>query len=284
MALIGGQDPGTTGHLGGRRGRRHGHDGDRPARLVDRGGADMLTVEPTVRARPRRHHRRRRDGAASHITTMVGPRGHGHRRHLRAIRGGRTSRRGQRSPTRRSPSRRTSPTGSGSSRGSRPRLDAVMIVTPHALHFAQATACLEAGLDVLLEKPMVMDAAEASRSSRLATGPAGSSWSVSRAASRRRSGRRRAMLRERRARRRSSTSMRSSGRTGAPYRRHMAPGSGDVRRRVPVRHRRPHAQHGRRPRGRGRRRGRGLARGRRQPGRHPRRRSWLGSPRERSSR
>ena len=41
------------------------------------------------------------------------------------------------------------------------RLDAVVIVTPHALHFAQATACLEAGLDVLLEKPMVMDAAEA---------------------------------------------------------------------------------------------------------------------------
>ena len=29
------------------------------------------------------------------------------------------------------------------------------------LHHAQATACLEAGLDVLLEKPMVMDAAEA---------------------------------------------------------------------------------------------------------------------------
>jgi predicted dehydrogenase len=41
------------------------------------------------------------------------------------------------------------------------RLDAVVIITPHALHFAQATACLQAGLDVLLEKPMVMDAAEA---------------------------------------------------------------------------------------------------------------------------
>jgi len=41
-------------------------------------------------------------------------------------------------------------------------LDAVMIITPHVLHFAQATACLEAGLDVLLEKPMVMDAREAS--------------------------------------------------------------------------------------------------------------------------
>ncbi|MBI3958163.1 MAG: Gfo/Idh/MocA family oxidoreductase, partial [Chloroflexi bacterium] len=33
-------------------------------------------------------------------------------------------------------------------------LDAVFIITPHALHFGQAKACLEAGLDVLLEKPM----------------------------------------------------------------------------------------------------------------------------------
>lgn len=41
------------------------------------------------------------------------------------------------------------------------RLDAVFIITPHVLHFAQATACLEAGLDVLLEKPMVMTAEEA---------------------------------------------------------------------------------------------------------------------------
>jgi len=41
------------------------------------------------------------------------------------------------------------------------QLDAVVIITPHALHFAQAKACLEAGLDVLLEKPMVMTADEA---------------------------------------------------------------------------------------------------------------------------
>jgi predicted dehydrogenase len=40
-------------------------------------------------------------------------------------------------------------------------LDAVFIITPHALHFGQATAALEAGLDVLLEKPMVMNADEA---------------------------------------------------------------------------------------------------------------------------
>jgi len=42
-----------------------------------------------------------------------------------------------------------------------PTLDAVVIITPHVFHAAQATACLEAGLDVLLEKPMVMDGAEA---------------------------------------------------------------------------------------------------------------------------
>ena len=42
-----------------------------------------------------------------------------------------------------------------------PELDAVFIITPHALHHDQATASLEAGLDVLLEKPMVMTAAEA---------------------------------------------------------------------------------------------------------------------------
>ncbi len=41
------------------------------------------------------------------------------------------------------------------------RLDAAFIVTPHALHFIQAKACLEAGLDVLLEKPMVMNVQEA---------------------------------------------------------------------------------------------------------------------------
>lgn len=40
-------------------------------------------------------------------------------------------------------------------------LDAAFIVTPHAYHHDQAQACLEAGLDVLLEKPMVMTADEA---------------------------------------------------------------------------------------------------------------------------
>ncbi len=41
------------------------------------------------------------------------------------------------------------------------QLDAAFIITPHKFHFWQAAACLEAGLDVLLEKPMVMTAEEA---------------------------------------------------------------------------------------------------------------------------
>ena len=42
-----------------------------------------------------------------------------------------------------------------------PDLDAAFIVTPHVLHHDQTVACLNAGLDVLLEKPMVMNVAEA---------------------------------------------------------------------------------------------------------------------------
>src|SRR5205085_5919694 len=41
------------------------------------------------------------------------------------------------------------------------QLDDVFIITPHVFHFEQAVACLDAGLDVLLEKPMVMTAEEA---------------------------------------------------------------------------------------------------------------------------
>lgn len=40
-------------------------------------------------------------------------------------------------------------------------LDAAFIATPHAFHFEQTKACLETGLDVLLEKPMVMNGIEA---------------------------------------------------------------------------------------------------------------------------
>jgi len=43
----------------------------------------------------------------------------------------------------------------------RGQLDAAFIITPHANHHDQTAACMEAGLDVLLEKPMVMNAAEA---------------------------------------------------------------------------------------------------------------------------
>ncbi len=43
----------------------------------------------------------------------------------------------------------------------RDSLDVAFIVTPHAYHYEQARACLEAGLDVLLEKPMVVTAEEA---------------------------------------------------------------------------------------------------------------------------
>ncbi len=38
---------------------------------------------------------------------------------------------------------------------------AAFIITPHVYHYDQTKLCLEAGLDVLLEKPMVMNAAEA---------------------------------------------------------------------------------------------------------------------------
>ncbi len=40
-------------------------------------------------------------------------------------------------------------------------LDAVLIATPHALHHDHTSACLEAGVDVLLEKPMVVNTEEA---------------------------------------------------------------------------------------------------------------------------
>ena len=40
-------------------------------------------------------------------------------------------------------------------------LDAVLIATPHDQHFAQARAALDAGLHVLLEKPMALSAEDA---------------------------------------------------------------------------------------------------------------------------
>lgn len=41
------------------------------------------------------------------------------------------------------------------------QLDVAFIITPHVFHHDQTVACLEAGLDVLLEKPMVMSTSEA---------------------------------------------------------------------------------------------------------------------------
>ncbi|MGQ4557171.1 Gfo/Idh/MocA family oxidoreductase [Halobellus sp. GM3] len=40
-------------------------------------------------------------------------------------------------------------------------LDAVTVVTPHTLHYEQSMACLERGLHVLVEKPMVTDIEQA---------------------------------------------------------------------------------------------------------------------------
>lgn len=40
-------------------------------------------------------------------------------------------------------------------------IDAAFIITPHVLHHAQTLITMQAGIDVLLEKPMVMNAAEA---------------------------------------------------------------------------------------------------------------------------
>lgn len=40
-------------------------------------------------------------------------------------------------------------------------LDGVLVATPHAYHYEHATACLEADLHVLLEKPMVVDVRDA---------------------------------------------------------------------------------------------------------------------------
>src|SRR3954468_13077214 len=41
------------------------------------------------------------------------------------------------------------------------KLDAVVLVTPHTLHYAQAKTALERGINVLVEKPMVTSSAHA---------------------------------------------------------------------------------------------------------------------------
>lgn len=46
-------------------------------------------------------------------------------------------------------------------RNSPEKLDAVVLVTPHTLHYSEAKTCLEAGLNVLCEKPMVTSSEQA---------------------------------------------------------------------------------------------------------------------------
>jgi len=50
----------------------------------------------------------------------------------------------------------------------RERLDGVVICTPHTLHFEQVSAALKAGVNVLVEKPMVTDSAHARQLADLA--------------------------------------------------------------------------------------------------------------------
>ena len=45
--------------------------------------------------------------------------------------------------------------------------DCAVIVTPHNLHITHIIDCMRAGMDVLVEKPMVLDAAEARRAMRV---------------------------------------------------------------------------------------------------------------------
>ena len=126
------------------------------------------------------------------------------------------------------------------------RLDAAFIITPHAFHFAQATACLEAGLDVLLEKPMVMTARRrptgADRDARpdgaaarrrvpgqpVAPGPRGVPAAPLRRA-----------RRDPQHQRDGLAGLGDAGTTGT-WRQEPA----HLGRRLPVRHRRPHAEHG----------------------------------------
>ena len=138
-------------------------------------------------------------------------------------------------------------------------LDAAFIITPHVLHHDQTVACLEAGLDVLLEKPMVMNGAEAEsliavqeRTGRLlvVAFPGSLSPRIRKAVEMLRSGELGRLLSI------SATVWQDWGPNTVGY---LAAGSRAGRRRLPLRHRRAHAQHRGRPGRRGVRRGRGLA-------------------------
>ena len=206
-------------------------------------------LPPRRHARPRGHRGRRPLRAV-----RLEPRDHSHRVHQPRPR--RSPERTRLDPLRRAFACRSSTPSS--------------IITPHVFHAAQATACLEAGVDVLLEKPMVMNAAEAEaliatrdRTGRL-RGRRVHRQPLTAGPCRGKDGR------QRRARARSSTSTPPSGRTGGLKRAgtwrqvpalsgggflfdtgaHMLNTVTDIA-------------------GAGDRRGRGLAGRRRQPGRHP---------------
>ena len=130
-------------------------------------------------------------------------------------------------------------------------LDAAFIITPHVFHHDQTVACLEAGVDVLLEKPMVMNAAEADSliaSHQPHRSPAGRGVSWQPVAP---DPHRRLDAPLRRAWPAAEHQRDGLAGLGTQYGGNVAPGAGDCRRRLPVRHRRAHAQHrGRSGRGR----------------------------------
>ncbi len=126
-------------------------------------------------------------------------------------------------------------------------LDAVFIITPHVFHHHQATLCMEAGLDVLLEKPMVMNAAEArsliqtrDRTDSLLVVAFNGSLSpqIRTAVSLLRSGEFGRIL---------EYSRRRLAELARLYSQHLAPEHCHVRRRILLRHRRPPIEHGCRP-------------------------------------
>ncbi|URK86715.1 Gfo/Idh/MocA family oxidoreductase [Rhizobium sp. RCAM05350] len=115
-------------------------------------------------------------------------------------------------------------------------LDAVYISTPHAFHAGYAKAALEQGLNLLLEKPMSLNAAEA-REIIEARDRAGRQVVVAYQASlsplldrmRKRGGRR--------IRRTAHCARRSLGKLAGPLRNELEAGAGALRRRLHLRHR-----------------------------------------------
>ena len=209
--------------------------GPRLPASIDSGRGDLT--------RSRRHHRHRARWRRSHLRNML-------------AREDTTSSRSASRPQPRSRSTATEFTGSACRPAERARLaalrravraelDAVFIITPARLpRSRRPRPRLEAGLDVLLEKPMVMNADEADGADR--------DPRPDRAPARRRVPRQPVAAGPRR-----GADDRAAASSGAllnvnaarvaglarPHQRDLAPGPGDLRRRLPVRHGGPHAQH-----------------------------------------